>query len=202
MALPNELRAEKVVAVQQAMSKMSPDEIGALPPLDADDFQMFGALGQTYCFIDLNLRRAIEVLHHAKRLSREDIKQYPHYSDAALTGVVMRAVKSMDPKAENLEETLFRLGEIEHCRSYRNLVSHFAGKRFPNEDVLVFASKSDKDARRVMGKTLKLHHVHIAVGGRSELFEMVKLVDGHQRWLSEKVIEWDKRYLPQRGKAA
>ena len=56
----------------------------------------------------------------------------------------------MEPNIEDLEETLFRLEEIGRCRTYRNLVSHFAGKRYPNEDVYVFASKSDADARRVL----------------------------------------------------
>jgi hypothetical protein len=42
MALPKENRTEKVVAVEQAIGKMSPQELAALPGLDAADFQVFG----------------------------------------------------------------------------------------------------------------------------------------------------------------
>ena len=44
MALPNENRTAKVVAVEQAIGKMSPQELAALPALDASDFRVFGTL--------------------------------------------------------------------------------------------------------------------------------------------------------------
>jgi hypothetical protein len=75
------------------------------------------------------------------------------------------------------------------------LLAHFAGKRYPKEDVYVFASKSDRDARQVLGRDLGAHRVHFAIAGRSELFELEKLLNGHLAWLSEKIPEWDKRYL-------
>lgn len=101
----------------------------------------------------------------------------------------------MDPNVEDLEEALFRLEEIGRCRTYRNLINHFAGKRYSNEDVYVFASKSDRDARKVLGKSLPEHGVHFSVAGRSELFKLEELINGHQAWLSKKVPEWDERYL-------
>ena len=75
MALPNPVMdATKVRAVSEAIGKMSPQEIGALPPLDDDDFRLFGAISQHYCFLDLNLRRALEVVHLAKRLAQDALK--------------------------------------------------------------------------------------------------------------------------------
>jgi len=84
---------------------------------------------------------------------------------------------------------------ISKCRGYRNIVSHFAAKRFPNEDVYIFASKSDRDARQVLGDGLSGHHVHTAVAGRSEFAEMIKSVEQAQAWLAKKIPEWDERYL-------
>ena len=195
MALPKAVDAEKVRTVSEAIGKMSAQEIGALPPLEDDDFRLFGAISQHYCFLDLNLRRALEVMHMAKRLPSEHVKKYPNYTDATLTDVLRGSAEKMDGKIENLEETLFRLEEIGRCRTYRNLLNHFAGKRYPNEDVYVFASKSDKDARQALGKELAGHRVHFAIAGRSELFELEKLLNDHQAWLARKISEWNERYL-------
>jgi len=195
MALPNPVVAAKVRAVSEAIGKMSPQQLGALPSLDAEDFQLFGAISQHYCFLDLNLRRALEIMHLAKQLPPEYVKKYPNYTDASLTNVLRGSVEKMDGNVENVGEALFRLEEIGRCRSYRNLLNHFAGKRYPNEDVYVFASKSDKDARQVLGKELARHQVHFSIAGRSELFELEKLLNDHQAWISQKIPEWDTRYL-------
>jgi hypothetical protein len=51
---------------------MSPQQKGDLPSLDGEDFRLFGAISQQYCFIDLNLRRALELMHiglHPVRLT-------------------------------------------------------------------------------------------------------------------------------------
>lgn len=141
MALPKEVAAEKVQRVNEALSKMSAVEKAALPPLDDEDFRLFGAISQHYCFLDLNLRRALEIMRLAKRIPPEYLKQYPDYADAALTDVLKGSVEKMDPNMEDLEEAMFRLEETGRCRTYRNLINHFAGKRYPNEDVYVFASK-------------------------------------------------------------
>src|SRR5712692_4081551 len=170
MALPKEVDAEKVRAVNEALAKMSSQELGALPPLDNDDLRLFGAISQHYCFLDLNLRRALEIMHMAKRLPPEYVNKYPDYTDASLSDILRGSVAKMDSTVEDLEESLFRLEEIGRCRSYRNLLNHFAGKRYPNEDVYVFASKSHKDARKVMSRELRGHRVHFAIAGRAELF--------------------------------
>jgi hypothetical protein len=81
---------------------------------------------------------------------------------------------------------------ISKTRGYRNLVGHFAGKRFPGHDVYVFASKSDKDARKVLGFGLAEHRVHTVVAGRSDFAEMVEQA---QLWLANWVSAWDERYL-------
>jgi len=195
MALPKEVDAAKVQVVKESLRKMSPQELGALPSLDAEDLRLFGAISQLCAFLDLNLRRGLEIMKMAKRLPPENIKKYPNFRDADLAEILQKSVESMDPKDEDLEDARFRLGEVGHCRRYRNLLAHFAGKRYPNEDVYGFASKSDKDARQVLGRNLGVHGVHFAIAGRSELFELEKLLNGHLEWLSRNIPEWDKCYL-------
>jgi hypothetical protein len=196
MTLPKEVDSEKVRVVNEAIAKMSPQEIGALPSLESEDLRLFGGISQAYCFLDLNLRRALEVMKLAKRLPPEHVKRYPNYTDADLAKILKGSAEKMDPNEENLEETLFCLEEIDRCRTYRNLICHFAGKRYQNADVYVFASKSDRDARKVLGRNLEGHRVHFSIAGRTEIFDLEKLLNEHLDWLSKKIPEWDKRYLP------
>jgi hypothetical protein len=71
MALPREKRTPKVDAIDAAIKKMSLQEFTALPGLERGDFEAFGTLIQHFCFIDLNLRRALEVFASSKKLPKK-----------------------------------------------------------------------------------------------------------------------------------
>ena len=131
----------------------------------------------------------------SKMLPKSVAKRYPDLSDSMLTETLIEIVKGMDVEAEDIPMALRWLEDISKARGYRNLVGHFAGKRFPNEDVYVFASKNDRDARKVLGNGLAAHRVHTAVTGRSEFLDMTKSVGFAQLWLANKIPEWDQRYL-------
>ena len=195
MALPNENRTAKTDAVEAAIKKVGPKDLVALPGLDGDDFKVFGTLIQHFCFIDLILRRALELFELSQMLPETAKKLYPNLPDAKLTETLVEIVNAMDAKAEDKPAALTWLEVISKTRGYRNLVGHFAGKRFPGHDVYVFASKSDKDARKVLGFGLAEHRVHTVVTGRSDFAEMLKSVEQAQLWLAKKVPEWDERYL-------
>jgi hypothetical protein len=193
MALPREIRTTKVTEVEDAIKKMSPQELSALPSLDNDDFSVFGALIQHFCFIDLNLSRALEVFAIAKMLPSRVTKRYPNLLDSELASVLVDIVKTMDATVEDIPRALTFLEVISKARAIRNLVGHFAGKRFPNKDVYVFVRKSDKDARKG-GVSLRAGHVHTAVAGRSEFLAMTNTIGQTQLWLAEKYQEWEQRY--------
>ena len=192
MALPREIRTSKVIEVQAALKKMSPKEIAALPGLDDDDFKVFGTLIQHFCFVDLNLRRALEIFVKSKMLLE---KRYAKIADSKLTEELIDIMKRLDGTVEDIPMAIGFLEGLSKARGNRNLVGHFAGKRFPNHDVYVFASKNDKDALKILGRNLPDHHVHTAVAGRSEFFEMTKSVELAQLWLARKIPEWEERYL-------
>lgn len=177
MALPRENRTAKVIAVEAAIKKMSPQELAALPGLDGEDFKVFGTLIQHFCFIDLNLRRALELFAISKKSAANRYQDLP---DSKLSEALIEIVKGMDAKVEDIPTALTCLEGISKTRGCRNLVGHFAGKRFPSQDVYVFASKSDRDARKVLGRGLAAHRVHTAVAGRSESLEMTKSVEQAQ----------------------
>lgn len=59
----------------------------------------------------------------------------------------------------------------------------------------VFASKSYKDAKKVLGAGLAQHEVHFVVTTRVEFAEMIESAKSAQEWLAKKVPEWNGRYL-------
>jgi hypothetical protein len=131
MALPLDNSTAKVIAVQEAIKKMSPQELSTLPGLERGDFAAFGMLMQHFCFIDLNLRRALELFAISKMLPKSVAKRYPDLSDSMLRETLIEIVKGMDVEAEDIPMALSWLEDFSKARGYRNLVGHFAGKRFP-----------------------------------------------------------------------
>jgi len=184
MALPDEITTEKVSAISDALSKMTGVEIAALPELEGTDFRCFGRLIQCFCFIDLNLRRALEVFELAGKLPE------------ALSDIV----RPLDPKTEPVEETLTWLAAISKFRGFRNLAGHAAAKRYPNEDVYVFANKNTGDAKKA-GQSLPKHGFMFSIVGRSEFFDMVQAAVDSQKWLSEKLTKWGASYPVQKAAA-
>ena len=110
-----------------------------------------------------------------------------------MTEALAAIVKGMDPKAEDITTAPTRIDVIDVTR--RNVVGHFADKRFPNHDVYVFACKREKDARKVFGFGLAQHEMHTVVAGRFEFAEMTNSATNAQEWLAKKVPEWNERYL-------
>ena len=80
----------------------------------------------------------------------------------------------MDAAKEKIEESLIWIQVIDKTRLNRNLVGHFAGKRYNGHDVYVFASKSYRDAKKVLGAELGPDEVHLVVTPRREFAEMVQ----------------------------
>lgn len=193
MALPDEISNEKVAAISEKLAKMSSEEIGALPELEGTDFRCFGRLIQCFCFIDLNLRRALEIFELAGKLPDKWKKDYPKISDAALTEALSDIVRSLDPKTEPVEETLTWLTAISKFRGFRNLAGHAAAKRYPDEDVFIFANKNTGDAKKA-GQTLPKHGFMFSVVGRAEFFDMVQAAVDSQKWLSDKLTAWAAAY--------
>ena len=106
MALPNENRTAKTDAVEAEIKKMGPKDLAALPGLDDSDFKTFGTLIQHFCFIDLNLRRSLELFHLSGMLPESAKKLYPNLPDAKLAEALAEIVNGMDAKVEDISAAL------------------------------------------------------------------------------------------------
>jgi len=196
MAMPKEYRTAKVIEVEAALAKMTSEQKAALPSLVGGDYRLIGKIVQNFCFVDLHLRRALAVFHEAKLIPEPHAKGYPDYQDTNLTTVLADTLKALKPPPADLETVLTFLEAILKMRGYRNLVSHTAGKRFPNADVLVFAGKNERDAQKAMGHGLDGHRIQFSVLGRSELEDMLTGLASAENYFGvKKIPQWTKDYL-------
>jgi hypothetical protein len=193
MSLPQEHRTPELAVAEQKMATFTPEDFAALRPLTDEVFLLIGRYIQSYNFIDFNLRRSIELFWHLKMLATEHTGRYPKFGDAELPLVVSQVVAKMDPAKEDVPTALNWLKQIEHGRPYRNLMGHFAAKRM-DDDVLVFASKDERDAERVFGKKLQKRHVLTATTTVAALRELVVNIVAPSSWIAVKYADWAKRY--------
>jgi hypothetical protein len=144
MALPKSIETERTLYLQNLVNA-SPDAIINWPTPTRDDHVLVGRLVMLYSYIDFDLRRMIEVLDHAGHLP----EKWAGKSEQMSIADVETALETM-PDTSPPNATAF--AKIREFRKLRNLVAHFAIKRFPNEDALVFMTKSAADYKRALGK--------------------------------------------------
>lgn len=199
MALPANNPNTVTHAIAAEIKAAAEKDLASLPDLQADDFALFGTLIQYFSFMDFNLRRALETFFAEKMLPKDYAKFWPdNLQDTRLAEALGAVIKGMNPQKENIEEALVWVQVIESTRLKRNLVAHFAAKRYNGHDVYVFASKSYKDAKKALGADLAQHEAHFVVTPRAEFAEMVEAAKNAHYWLSKKVPEWNALYLKQK----
>jgi hypothetical protein len=195
MALPPEYLTSKMEAMRQKLAAMPLQDLTRLPPLDREDHEMIGAFIQHFNFIDLNLRRALEIFSVANILPIGTRARYPNFRDSELADIAKEAIEQMDPTTEQVEYASQVLNAVSHVRTYRNLMGHFAAKRFPDEDIIVFAGSREQDAKTTLGRSLKRFHIQIALAGRSELRDITLRLSELSDWLAHRIPVWHSRYI-------
>ena len=190
MALPKSTETERTRYLQNLVSS-SPDAIINWPVPTRDDHVLVGRLVMLYSYIDFDLRRMIEVLDHAKKLPTK----WTEKSAQMPIGDVETALETM-PDTSPANAIAF--GKIREFRKLRNLVAHFAIKRFPNEDALVFITKSASDYKRVLGEK---PNPGVVMTGSMDLPQMRNVCGEVERlvsWLCQATHDLENRFLKAR----
>jgi hypothetical protein len=196
MVLPREYPTLETEVIQKKIAALTPEEFGALPPLLEKDLVFMGVFIQLYNTFDFNLRRALEIFLLAHMLPVHLERKYDKFRDNELTSAVSEVVANMAPALEDIALTTKRLAAVEEGRSFRNLIGHFAAKRFPGEPVYVFVGKNDRDAKSKLRGELRPHRAMTAVVLIEPFHEMTRTLVGIGDWFAPKIREWYQRYLP------
>ncbi|MGE1562742.1 hypothetical protein [Pantoea septica] len=150
MALPIEFRNERAEYLEQEASKY---QVSELWNLTNEDFMILGKYIQMYCFIELNIHRLFNSI-----LSTElfEIKLKGRVSIPCILDKLIELVGDNLVEASKVDETIGKLKEIKFRRDYRNIFAHWAAKRIPNEDGMIFFASDNSDYKKIFGKKLKL----------------------------------------------
>jgi hypothetical protein len=153
-----------------------------------DDLALIGSVIVLYSYIDFNLRRFIEVLEKA------GVLQGDWKGKTAKMSIVdvQTIIEAMPDWATNNRLAFKRIKEF---RGTRNLMAHFAVRRFPNEDAFVFVTKSASDFKRVLGYDPEPGMVMTGVADVPQIREVIKVIDGLLTWLSQATREVEDQYF-------
>jgi hypothetical protein len=177
--LPPNAASARNVHLQAILDKVDTHvALGEWPKLSEQDQFNIGRIVVLYNFVEFNLRRMLEAWEEAGLL-RVEIKGKAR--DLRI-GQVETTVQAMFPWPENQRHALRRLAEI---RNLRNLVAHFAAKRFPDENAFLFIAKSEADFKRQFPSTPSAANVTLtAILDGPVLPGCVQEVEGLQAWLA------------------
>src|ERR1700691_3732403 len=113
MTLPPSYRSPEIDRLAALVWQISATELFKFPHLSHDVVLMLGAFIQYYNFIDLNLRRSIEVFSAANILPLDFQKRHLKLPASELVAAAKSAVQIMDAVVEDIPEALGKFDEIE-----------------------------------------------------------------------------------------
>lgn len=132
MALPIEFRNERSEYLEKEATKYQAHEFWNLTN---DDFMLLGKYIQMYCFIELNIHRLFNKLVSEGVITIKTNKKVsvPYILDKLIDLVNLNLVES-----SRVDDVIAKLKEIKYRRDYRNIFAHWAAKKTPNEDGMIF----------------------------------------------------------------
>jgi hypothetical protein len=194
MALPPEHVTPEISRLRDAVSAIPFEQINSYPDLIRSDYETIGKYVIMYSYVDLNLRRCVEVFAQCGMLLPKYAKDHHSIRAGYLVDAIIPVVDRMPPDIENIAFTTDTLRAIQRGREMRNVLAHWAAKRVPNENAFIMVTKDEQDAHRCgrelgeLGLATALVYVH-------DIRSACQYVAERQRWLGEKTGEWIKRYI-------
>ena len=183
MAIPNAFESDQLREVQTYFEEL---DLSDLLPLNREDTFLIGAFVQIFNFIELNLRRAIELFCDAGLIKRKK-----HFHTSELVSCIKIAVVKLDYDKSELDDLLGKLTEIEYRRPFRNLFAHWAGRRVPGHDSIVLLSMDTKDAVTALGEnTLTKDYCAYSIMMIHDIKGLLLHISKYDEWLAQITSAW------------
>ena len=186
MALPDNVETPRGLYLQGILKQVTKEDLSAWPMLKKDDYVAIGAIVVLFSYIDFNLRRLVET-YDAAGLLQPPWKGKSKRLNMADTAT---AAAGMLPWPEQNKAAFEK---IEYLRGLRNLVAHFAIRRFPNEDAFVFMGQSDKDYKKHFGGEAPPWVSVTAVLDGPILPGVIQEIEELQKWLAKATSDIEKQ---------
>jgi hypothetical protein len=185
VALPDNVETPRGLHLQGILSKVTAEELSAFPMLKKEDYFAVGAIVVLFSYIDFNLRRMVEIYDDAGLLQ----SSWKGKTKTLNMTEIAKAAASMLPWPE---QNVKAFGRIEHLRGLRNLVAHFAIRRFPDDDAFVFMGQSAKDYKKHFGGEVPPGVSVTAVLEGPVLSDVIPELEGLQNWLAKLTSDIEK----------
>jgi hypothetical protein len=161
------------------------------PMLKESDYPQFGKIIVLFSYIDVSIRRIVEAAGNAGSLGdtwKGRVRKL-NISEAD------EAVLSLDWSDPNR----MALNQIVERRGLRNLIAHFAVRRFPNDDAYLFFTKSDRDFKRLYGADPEPGTIMTAILECSQLNDGFRHIHELQKWVAKAASEAELLFLRAKG---
>ncbi|OCG16296.1 hypothetical protein A9G24_04675 [Gilliamella sp. App6-5] len=179
MGLPKEFRTEQILALENELKNF---EVELLENLTNEDFRILGMYIQTDNFIDLNIRRCFNILKAKGILitSQKELHIIPN-----LVNKIISCLSELNLSHEQRKEAEEKLEEIKFRRNHRNIFAHFAAKRIPNQDAIVFMTNDPIDMKKIFKQISPSDAIFYAIYDIADIRGLVKHVLSYENWLAE-----------------
>ena len=188
MALPKNSETPRLRELQKIVDQSTESGWVDWPSRKESDYTNFGKIIVLFSHMDVNIRRIVEAAEHAGVL-REP-----------WTGKV-RKLNITDAEAAVVslpdwsEANKTALAQITERRGLRNLIAHFAVRRFPDDDAFLFFTKSDRDFKRLNGTDPDPGMIMTAIVEGQQVVDGFRHIRDLQMWLAKVTAEAEGLFL-------
>lgn len=130
----------------------------------------------------MSLRRIVEAAENAGLLKEP-------WTGRVRKLTIVEAEEAVLSLPEWSSENITALGQITERRGLRNLIAHFAVRRFPNDDAFLFFTKSDRDFKRIYGEDPAPGIIVTAVMQANQITDGFKHIHSLQLWVARTAAE-------------
>lgn len=178
MALPIEYRNERLGYLEREANKY---QVHELSNLTSEDFMLLGQYIQMYCFIELNIHRLFNKLESAGlvKVRTKGRVNIPYILDELVKLVSENLIES-----SRIDEVIGKLKEIKFRRDYRNIFAHWAAKRIPNEDGMIFFASDALDYKKVFEREINADIAAYVVFDVADIRGLVAHLTGYEEWMA------------------
>jgi len=193
--IPKPFSTPELEAVSAFVDAQPPHVLVGYQPPTVQDLATFGAVIQTFNYVELNLRRALAAFEAGGVLPSALRSKLARLSGQALIEAVSDTAEAIHAASGQDGEAGAHLQALHAQQPMRNLLAHWAARRVPDRDFLVFISKDDRDAKQALGAGLEGDVIARCVVHASALTGLIDFLRPHELWVAHKVTVWHARYL-------
>jgi hypothetical protein len=152
------------------------------------DFVLIGKVIVQYSYIDFYLHRMIEIYEKYDLLPSKWRGKTAKMPIGDIETIIQAA-------PDWAPANVIAFQRIKEFRKLRNLMAHFAIKRFPNDDAFLFVTKSASDFKRVLGFEPAPGMAMTGVADIAQAAAVSEVIGGLLKWLSVAAVQVEDLYF-------